>query len=390
MKKILMVFALLLIITGCGKEEKDLGKENSTKSTISQKESVEEKDGHISFTDLAGQEIRLEKPAEKIILQGSGSGGAFMTMMALDKDNFLAKIRAIDPSLENNREDLYKKLLEAYPDLEKIDRVPEFKKNDFSLENLISLEADLMILPISYKQTMDMIKDKLGTPIVYVDYHSQNLSKHIQSTEIIAKATGLDKNLDEIIDFYKTRVEKVIDAGKELKDKKTAYIEVGSDGPDVYANSYGSDMMWGKIIGDCGAINISAEVLDAKEANPISPEFLFKKDPDYIILTGSNWASVSDSLHMGFDSTEESVKSDLDRFLKRKGWDKLKAVKNKNIYAIAHTNARDMTDFYAYESLGKVFDPEKLKDMDPEKDIKEFYEKFMPIKFEGVHFYKYE
>jgi len=49
-----------------------------------------------------------------------------------------------------------------------------------------------------------------------------------------------------------------------------------------------------------------------------------------------------------------------------------------------------MSDFYAYEFLAKTFHPDDYKDLDPDEDLKEFYDKFMPIDLEGTWSYKYE
>lgn len=373
MKKIILLITMLLILTSC-----------------SNKENLSEDNTKITINDISGNEIVLEKPLEKVLLQGSGSGGAFLTMMALDKDNFISKIGALDTSLEINREDLYQRIEEKLPNIKDIKRVNDFKKNDFSVENILSLGVDGIIAPISYKSQLDSVKDKINIPIIYVDYHREDLESHKKSTEIIAKATGLTKNLNKLNEFYDTKIKNILASAKNLKDKKTVYVEVGSDGPDILSNSYGKKMMWGKIISDVGGENIAEDVLKEDEANPLTEEYILSKNPDVIILTGSTWKDKKESLHMGFDVSEDDVKKDIERFLKREGWSELNAVKNKEVYAINHACARDMTDFYSYESLAKIFNPDDFKNIDPNKDMKNFYNEFFPIEFEGTWFYKYE
>ncbi len=374
MKKIIiLLITMLLVLTSCS-NNKNLSKEN----------------GNIIITDVSENEITLEKPLEKVLLQASGSGGAFLTMMALDKDNFISKIKALDTSLENNREDLYLRIEKKFPEIKDIKRVNDFKKNDFSVENIISLGVDGIIVPISYKSQLDSIKDKLNIPIIYIDYHKEDLETHKKSTEIIAKATGLTKNLEKLNNFYDEKIRNILDTTKNLKDKKTVYVEVGSDGPDTLANSYGKEIMWGKIIEDVGGDNIAKYVLKDDEANPLTKEYILSKNPDIIIFTGSAWKNKKEALHMGFDIKKQDVKKDIERFLKRPGYNELNAVKNKEVYALNHACVRDMTDFYSYECLAKIFHNETFKDLDPNKDMKEFYKEFFPIEFEGTWFYKYE
>ena len=46
--------------------------------------------------------------------------------------------------------------------------------------------------------------------------------------------------------------------------------------------------------------------------------------------------------------------------------------------------------FILMKALAKAFHPDLFKDIDPDKDMEEFYQNFMPIKYEGCWFAKYE
>ena len=74
-RNISLLAIFLLIITACGAKNEDA-------------KSKEEAKGKIEIEDVLGRKVQLDKPLDKVIIQGSGSGGPFMTMMYLDKDNF--------------------------------------------------------------------------------------------------------------------------------------------------------------------------------------------------------------------------------------------------------------------------------------------------------------
>ena len=113
-------------------------------------------------------------------------------------------------------------------------------------------------------------------------------------------------------------------------------------------------------------------------------------NPDKIIFSGSLWADQPDSVKMGFSVSKEEARASIAPFLERDGWDKLQAVKNKEIYAIGHPLTRDLLDFYSYARLAKLFHPKEFDDLDPDALIKEYFDKFMPIKYQGTWFIKYE
>lgn len=369
-RSLIVLFVLLFTLTSCGvKEDAKTG---------------------MTIVDITGNEVNIEKPLEKVLIQGSGSGGPFMTMMALDRDTFADKIIAMDDGISENRNDLWKRLVDANSDLDKIQKIGDISKNEVSAEEILNINPDGIIAPISYKASLDEISKKINIPVIYVDYHDQDLEKHLKSTEIIAKATGLEKNLDGINTFYNEKVGNIIERAKKIEKNPRVYVEIGYSGPSQYDNTYGINKMWGRIIEDTAGENIMRNVLDPDDAKPVNPEYVLNENPEIILITGAIWKEMPDSMKLGFDIKEEDVQKKLEEYVNRQGWSSLDAVKNKNVYAVAHAMCRDMTDFYSYEVLAKIFHADEFKDIDPDKDIKEYYEKFMPIDFEGTWLVKYE
>ena len=403
-----LLLSLILILAGCTNNQEAKTDENtSTESKVEENTSEKEKTelsegktedsyneektaGKILVRDLDGNEITLDKPLEKVIIQGSSSGGPFMTMMYLDKDNFLSKIAAMDDSVKLDRNDFYIRLEKVMPEIEDVPRIANFMDNDFSYEAILNTDADGIIAPIGFKSQIEAIKEKIDIPVFYVDYHSQEFDKHIASTKLIAQVTGLDKNLDELIDFYISKVSPILEKKYDEDQKPKVYVEHGYEGEKEYGNSYGSNKMWGKIVEDCGGHNIGSDALGADEAIPLSSEFVLSENPEKIILTGSQWIEKPHSMKMGYDTSADQVKEKIDLYNSRPGWSDLEAMKNKEIYVISQQLVRDMSDFYSYEYIAKTLHPEEYKDLDPEKDFEEFYQKFMPIGLEGTWSYKYE
>jgi len=68
-------------------------------------------DEQIQVTDLAGREVKIKAPVNKVALQWSGSGGGFITMLVLEGKNVHQKIAGWDCGLQNYRFDMWEERL---------------------------------------------------------------------------------------------------------------------------------------------------------------------------------------------------------------------------------------------------------------------------------------
>lgn len=336
-----------------------------------------------TITDLSGRQLTLETPVNRIILQDSGSGGAFYTLFALDGKNATKRIAGIDPGLENNRQWIWQKYVEAIPELESIPNIGNGK--DLNVESVIALKPDVLIVPkYTYNNAVDVYKkvEAAGIPVVIIDYHSETPENHRQSIEVLGKLIGKEIRAAELVNYYRKQIDEVTSRLETIDtEKPTLYLECGNKGPSEFANTYG-DFMWGALIEKCRGDNIASDVID--KCGPINPEYLLKQNPDIIIFTGSYWPANQDSLRLGYYTTKEESEKTLAPFTERAGWETLDAVKNDRVYVIHHGLSRDIWDFAAIQCIAKSTYPEEFKDLDPEANLKEFHREFLPVEYSGV------
>lgn len=339
----------------------------------------------VTVNDLAGRQVSVKVPVERIILQSSGSGGAFYTLFALDGKDAAEKIVGWDSGLKMYRHWIWQKFSKAVPALKDIPDIGYVYKGSFNVEKVITLKPDVVIVsPFAYERGKDLFGkiEKAGIPVVVIDYHTETLKTHLATIDLLGTLLGKEKRAQELANFYKEQVNKVYARLEKIKKPKPkVYVECGMKGPSEYSNTYGS-YMWGALIEKCGGINIAKGKIE--KWGPINPEYLLSINPDVIIITGSYWPKTSHSMKLGYYANIGESKKLLEAFKERAGWNTLKAVNNGRFYSIHHGLSRDIWDFVPIQFMAKCFYPEEFKDLDPVESFKEFHRKFLPVEYSGV------
>ena len=146
----------------------------------------------IEITDVTGQKVTLKKPAERVVVQLSASGGAFLTMAALQGKDVAKTIVGMDPYLSKLRTDMWDRYKADVPELEKIPLIGNVNDKTFDVEKVISLNPDVIFMPLFFKEQYEAdYKPKIdaaGIPTIYIDYHAEKLENHQKSIEAIGKA----------------------------------------------------------------------------------------------------------------------------------------------------------------------------------------------------------
>ena len=90
-------------------------------------------------------------------------------------------------------------------------------------------------------------------------------------------------------------------------------------------------------------------------------------------------------MRMGFTVPEELAQKRLAGFAAKPEWQNLKAVKNGEVYGVDHGSLRTMVDYTFLEYIAKILYPEEFKDLDPLKEMDDFYTKYLPeVKYTGT------
>lgn len=354
--------------------------------------STSDEDSLITVTDLDNRTVEISGPVKSVVLADTEAINVFAAVAGPDFIDYLAGVCS---SLDANYPDLLSAYSEKYPQMADIPRVGDFEKSTFSVEEVVKLHPDVVILPLWCK-AYDMLPDisaldKAGIPVVYVDFYLSpyGSDNYEASVSLIGALIGKEDRADQIIDFYNQQVEEVFSRVEDLDNssKASVYIEYPNSG----TSEYGMTMSHAGMaipIDYIGAKNIADGIV--AKSGQINPEYLIKTDPDVIVfcmVPGTLGDSGGNLVGFGAHPSEDDVKKTIEGYTNRSGWNSLKAVNDGNTYFYYSGLGFSIENFVILQSMAKWCYPDRFSDMDPIKNMKEFYDRFMPIPLDGTWYF---
>ena len=247
----------------------------------------------ITVTDMAGREVSLSAPAERIV---SLSAAACETLNAIGG---LDLIVARDSTCD-------------YPD--EIESVPVIESGDVpDIEEIISLSPDIVLI-----DSADLTEEQLGAldesgiPAAICD--ADNLDGIYTSVGMLGTLTGKEDISDIVIDAMLSNLEILIEPVKHMEgEPETIYIETASSEEGLLAA--GSGTLVNEMAELIGLKNIFSD-LDGYAS--VTPEMVAEKSPDHIISVAPD------------NTLEPAPETEI---LSRPGWEDIPAVKNLSVKA---------------------------------------------------------
>ena len=335
----LIIAALFLfssfIMTGCsGKAGSSIPEENSSKAgTV-----VSETETGMTVIDQAGREVTVVRDPESIALCYRV---VIRFLINLGVGDRITGIGKSEPFLE-----------EVQPTLKDC---ADVGKGVADIEALAELKPDLFIHKASDTETLEAVQ-KIGIPAIGISVETPE--EMVTALELLGKVCGADEKAQKLIDYYQSSIERSRELSVSIsdEDRRTAIV-MGSSIGKVADGS----MLQGKMLETAGAVNCAAD-LKATELWPTAgTEQIFKWDPDFIFITGS----------------EGSVYSANDIY-RDPAWSELKAVKNGHVVMIPAKN--DSWEFpgvisaLGIDYMMSVMYPELMSEEELENNVSAFYE----------------
>lgn len=356
-----VLIVLLSFFVGCGQKQES------------------ESQGNIKFKDIKGREVTLKEPAKRIFL-----GFYEESYLAVAKD-FSKVVSIAKGEWADFFSGQYKAYEEQMPEIKNIVDTGSVYKGSFSMETLLKSRPDVAILAPFQYDTLGENIDKLeasGIKVVVIDYNSQTLDRHLESTRILGKVTGNEKRAEILAKQYEDAIKDVEKKVANVKNKKKVYVELGNLGAKEIGNSYGN-YLWGSLVKTAGGNNIAEGKVESY--GPLSPEYILQVNPEVVFLAGSRWTNdAGDRVLIGFGVKPEQTSQRMTPYTQRVGWEKLDAIKNGKVFAVDHGRLRTIYDYVYVQYIAKALYPELFVDVEPMENLKNFYKEYLPINPEGT------
>ncbi|WP_367066729.1 ABC transporter substrate-binding protein [Oryzisolibacter sp. LB2S] len=334
-----------------------------------------------TLTDISGQQVKLDLPAKRVAL-----GFYFEDYLAVAGEKGWSHVVGISKDAWKGwRPASWKLYTDHMPAIDKLPDMGEVEAMTFSVEKVIALKPDVLVLAEWQMQGLgsdiDQIKSA-GIPIVVVDYNAQTLERHLKSTELLGEIAGQPARAAAINKDYKDALGD-IDArlAKARLPKPKAYAEFGNKGPGEVGISYGKNM-WGGMIEQAGGINISKPFVEWW--GPINPEQVLASQPDVVLITGTETAKSPTALRIGQGVPRKEVAERLSGWAQRPGWGTLPAIKGQRLHALYQGASRTQADYTMVQYIAKALYPTVFPDLNPEQNYINFYKKYLPVVPQGT------
>lgn len=338
----------------------------------------------VEVVDAIGRKVVVDAPARRVVICFN-----YEEFTAVAGRDAWTRVVGMSKTLWSEwRPAIFARYVKVIPNLADLPDVGNTEDGNFSAERVLGLKPDVVLMAewsfAALKTARDQI-ETAGIPIVVIDYNAQLLERHLASTRAIGRVMGTQARGEELAALYEREYQDILRRVARARGARTrVYVELGRDGADTIGNTY-NNTMWGKIITLLGAENVATGRLPGPWG-PLNAEAVIAADPAVVLIAGSSWVNRPKAVRLGYDMTPELVRRSLEPYAARPGWSNLAAVRRGEVHAIEHGLARTLFDYTAMQYIGKRLYPEQFADVDPERSLREYHERYLPVPFSGIWF----
>ena len=339
----------------------------------------------VTFTDIAGREVTVEAPVERMIL---GEGRQVYLLGILDREDPFERVVGWRQDLLEADPASYHIYAEKFRQLKDLPTFGGFKDGTFDVEQAAALKPQLVLMNLEAKAaTEDAGYDeklaKLGISIAYVDFREDPMAHSVESMRIMGKVTGKEAQAEEYIDFVEAQMARVTDTleGAEF-DRPKVFVDRAGGYSDDCCMTFGPGN-FGDYVEIAGGTNIAGDILPSTFGT-LNPEQIIAANPDQVIVNGGQWDAYvpgGNWVGMGPGSDMDVARGKLEALTQRTAMTGINAVETGEFHAIWHQFYDNPYYFVAVQKIATWLHPELFADLDPEATLKELHTRFLPVDY---------
>ncbi|MDI6897625.1 ABC transporter substrate-binding protein [Methanocella conradii] len=307
----------------------------------------------ITIIDSTGKVITLPRAAERIIVTNSDCAEVLIALGAKDKIVGITNTVANTPLMAAN--------------LGNVTSVGVW--DNPSIEDIIALKPDVVISYASWKPKNLKQFQAANITLVALDcYKMDNLTSDIRTMGVLV---GEEKNASAYAGFIENYMNIVKDRTANLteSEKPTVYWEQNRTKITSAGMGSGGDTL----IRMAGGNNIAGN--ETQQYPEVSAEWIVRSNPQVIVR------------NVGYVKSEDYMKGVIAMVENRTGMSQVRAVKDGRVYVMSTTVAFGPKGFMGLLYMAKILHPDRFADVDPQKALDAYAEKFVPGANKDIYIY---
>jgi len=282
--------------------------------------------------------------------------------------------------------------LKAFPQISQISQLNAASYDQLNAEKIISLKPDLVILPLYAKDRNDpsLLRgqlEKSGIPVIYVDLRVDQLNNTLPSLRLLGQVLNSQAKTQRFIDFYQQHMQAVRQRLATYHGPKPTVILQLHLGRKESCCTTVSHSNLADLLDYAGGDNIASGKFGSVYGE-MNPEAVIAANPDVYITTGMGGSDGKDkkSLRLGPGVTAQQAQDSFRRIMSNQPiLSSLRAVKEGRAYGVWHNFYLSPYHLVDVEVFAKALYPQLFADLDPQQTVREIYQQFLPIPFNGTY-----
>ncbi|MDZ4655100.1 MAG: ABC transporter substrate-binding protein [Coriobacteriia bacterium] len=317
----------------------------------------------ITVQDSADRYVEVPYPVESIVVLWNNPTEELKALGAVDR------IVGIDEATKAKIDEGY------YPELADTPVVGSCEEPNY--EAIAELDPDVVICLSSYPPLPEEIAGELepfDIAVVGLDFYRTDV--YFREVTTLGAMLGLEEETADYIAFFKESLDMIAERVGEIADadRKTVYFE-GADDYGTYGGAgYGCGIPGMIVTG--GGVDLYPEI--TAEWFEADPEDIAQRNPDFIIKGQSGGYFLADdtdfkAVHGAIMARPELAAST--------------AVTQNQVYTMSFDVSGGARKKFGPMFIAKILYPELFEDLDPESVLKQYYEDYLGLEWQGVYTY---
>ncbi|MCP1439179.1 iron complex transport system substrate-binding protein [Erwinia persicina] len=339
------------------------------------------------LTDILQRKVTVPDNPQRIVL---GEGRLLYTLALVEQGNPLRRVAGWPGDLPHYDRQTWARYSAAFPAIKKIPLIGGANPGQLSVEKIIALRPDLVILPLYAKKPAAqdstlMQLDAAAIPVIYVDTRVDPLKNTVPSLKILGEALGDQQKAQRFIAFYQRHMALIHDRLRQaapVRPRVMLQLHIGRR--EVCCTTVGHGNL-ADLLAYAGGDNIAAGQFSSVFGQ-LSAEAVLAARPDFFLATGLGDAQQPHRLQLGPQVAPATAKQSFSQALaSERVIAQLAAIRQGRTLAVWHNFYLSPWHLLAVEVIAKTLHPQLFHDLEPADTLREMNEEFLPLPETGTY-----